>query len=132
MRRAVCLVLAAVASMAEAATYTVAPTGGDFAQIQAALDVAVAGDVVQVREGTPYFEKLVFPRSGDAGAGYIVLTAFAGEHPILDGTGVAGADMILIEDRSWVKVAGFEIRKLDGRQRRLRHPRARRGVPHRA
>jgi cysteine-rich repeat protein len=114
MRRVACFVLAAVASMSDAATYTVAPTGGDFAQIQAALDVAVAGDTVQVRDGTPYFEKLVFPRSGDAGAGHIVLTAFAGEHPILDGTGVAGADMILIEDRSWVKVAGFEIRNSTG------------------
>ena len=114
MRPAAWLALAAVASIAEATTYTVAPSGGDFAQIQAALDVAVAGDIVQVREGAPYFERLVFPRSGNAGAGHIVLTAYAGEHPILDGTGVAGEDMILIEDRSWVKVVGLEIRNSTG------------------
>ena len=29
---------------------------------------------------------------------------------MLDGTGVSGSDMVLIEDRSYVKLIGFEIR----------------------
>src|SRR6185369_16388924 len=92
-----------------------APTGGDFATIQGALDVAVAGDTVVVRQApTPYAEKIVFPRSGDAVGGFITLTAFTGERPVLDGTGVPGDDMVHIEDRSWVRVIGFEIRNLLG------------------
>ncbi len=103
-------VLLLAAATARAATFTVAPAGGDFTRIQDALDVAVAGDTVLVREApTPYGEKLVFPRSGDATHGPITLTAAPGEHPILDGTGVAGESMILIEDRSWITVSGLEI-----------------------
>src|SRR5689334_2705987 len=92
-----------------AATYDVAANGGDFTAIQPALNVAVAGDTIVVHEQpTPYYEKLVFPRSGDASNGYITLTAAPGEHPVLDGTGVAGEDMILIDTQSWVKIVGFE------------------------
>jgi cysteine-rich repeat protein/parallel beta-helix repeat protein len=95
----------------EAAVYTVAEAGGDFAGIQAALDVAQAGDVIQVRaKAAPYFEKLSFPRSGAADAGPITLEAAPGERPILDGTGLPGANMVLIENRSYVKLIGFEIR----------------------
>jgi len=95
------------------ATLVVAASGGDHTTIQAALDAAVAGDTILVREApTPYFEKLVFPRSGNAGAGFISLEAYPGEQPVLDGTGVPGANMVLIEDRSWVRIAGFEIRNL--------------------
>ena len=99
------------AESAVAKTWTVAGAGADFATIQAALDVAQAGDVVLVHEKeSPYFEKIRFPRSGDAEAGYISLEAAIGETPILDGTGVSGANMVLIEDRSWVRIRGFEIR----------------------
>lgn len=107
---AVLLALAGAAA-STAATYTVAESGGDFTAIQAALNVAVAGDTVVVEEKpTPYFEKLVFPASGNAGAGFISLQAAAGEHPVLDGTGVPGADMVRIDSRSWVRLVGFEIR----------------------
>src|SRR5215470_9756417 len=115
-RRPLSLLLALAAGLcavapARAATWIVAPAGGDFTEIQAALDVAVAGDTVLVKQkATPYFEKLGFPRSGSAAAGFISLEAFPSDSPVLDGTGVAGAHMVLIEDRSYVKLRGFEIR----------------------
>lgn len=96
---------------ARATTYTVAESGGDFTVIQDALDVAVAGDVIEVEEkATPYFEKISFPASGSAGSGYITLQAAAGHSPVIDGTGVSGDDMVLIDTRSYVKLIGFEIR----------------------
>ncbi len=104
------LVLLLLGIDARATTWVVAPSGGDFSTIQAALDAAVAGDRIQVREGAPYFEKVSFPRSGDTVAGPIVLEAFPGEAPIVDGTGVAGSDLILIDGRSHVHVVGLELR----------------------
>lgn len=94
-----------------ATVYTVAASGGDFTVIQDALDVAQAGDTVVVHEKAgPYFERLVFPRSGNAGSGFITLQAASGEQPILDGTGVPGEQsMILIDTKSYLKVVGFEI-----------------------
>jgi cysteine-rich repeat protein len=113
--RAPFLVLALLAGRAAAVTYTVAGSGGDFTSVQAALDVAVAGDTVQVKQkGTPYFEKVAFPRSGNAGAGFITLEAFPGDAPVLDGTGVPGANMILVDSKSYVKVIGLEIRNDTG------------------
>ncbi|MDX2166927.1 MAG: choice-of-anchor Q domain-containing protein [Deltaproteobacteria bacterium] len=95
-----------LAAAARAATVTVPD---DFGTIQAALDAAQAGDTVQVRTGV-YAEKLVFPRSGNAVNGYITLTALAGNAPVVDGTGVPGENLVLIEDRSYLKLIGFELR----------------------
>ena len=105
----VLLLALALPSPAAAAVLTVAPSGGDYTSVQAALDAAVAGDTIRVRQGV-YFEKIVFPRSGDAGSGFISLEAAPGETPVLDGTGVPGQDMVRIEGRSRVRIQGFEIR----------------------
>jgi cysteine-rich repeat protein len=99
-----------VAHGAAATTFVVAESGGDFTAIQPALDAAMAGDTVHVRaKATPYFEKLVFPRSGAAGA-WITLDAWPGDQPVIDGTGVAGDHLILLESRSWVRIVGLELR----------------------
>jgi hypothetical protein len=88
------------ARSAGATTFIVAESGGDFAAIQPALDVAMPGDTVRVHEKpTPYVEKLVLPRSGAPGA-YVTLEAWPGEHPVVDGTGVPGDHLVLIESRS--------------------------------
>lgn len=96
------------AASAAAATFIVAPAGGDFTSVQAALDAAQPGDTVQVRTGV-YAEKVAFPRSGTPGAP-IVLRAYPGETPILDGTGVPGQVMVLIPSRSHVAVEGLTLR----------------------
>ncbi|HEV7731104.1 MAG TPA: right-handed parallel beta-helix repeat-containing protein [Candidatus Binatia bacterium] len=104
--RVVALLLALVLPV-HAAVYTVAPSGGDFTSVQAALDVAMPSDTVQVRTGV-YAEKVVLPRSGTAG-NPIVLRAYTGETPVLDGTSVPGDSMVLIENRSWVQVIGLTL-----------------------
>ncbi|MEM7306626.1 MAG: right-handed parallel beta-helix repeat-containing protein [Planctomycetota bacterium] len=105
------LALTLLAAPARATDWVVAPSGGDFITIQAALDVALAGDRVLVQEKPGgYSERLAFPRSGDAAAGYIELLAAPGHRPALDGAGVPGVWMITIEDRSYIRVAGLEIR----------------------
>ncbi|MGH7790362.1 MAG: right-handed parallel beta-helix repeat-containing protein, partial [Candidatus Binatia bacterium] len=96
---------------ARAASGALLTVPDDHATVQAALNAAFAGDTVQVRQQVaPYAEKIVFPRSGDAVDGFITLTAFPGDAPVLDGTGVAGDNMVLIEDRSYVRLRGFELR----------------------
>ena len=98
----------ALSSATHAATITVPD---DVATVQGALNAAMAGDTVRVRQqATPYHEKVAFPRSGDVVNGPIVLTAFPGDRPVLDGTGVTGENLVLIDGRSYVQVVGFELR----------------------
>ena len=81
---------------------------GEYPTIQQALNAAGPGDTVEVAAGV-YFEKLEFPASGVAGQP-ISLVATAGARPVIDGTGVGGQNMVLIESKSHVAVIGFEIR----------------------
>ncbi|MFK7819073.1 MAG: right-handed parallel beta-helix repeat-containing protein [Planctomycetaceae bacterium] len=97
-------------------SYFVTPSGNDsgpgtvvnpFATVQHALNVAdEPGDVVSVGAGR-YFEKIELPHSGSADEGFITLITASGA--ILDGTGVNGENMVLIENQNHVKVVGFEI-----------------------
>jgi hypothetical protein len=87
------------------------PAGaGDYTKIQTALDSARAGDRIRVKAGV-YKEKLVFRAGGNATLGPVSLEpAGAGESAVLDGQGVAGANMILIENLSHITIRGLEIR----------------------
>ncbi|WP_456440743.1 right-handed parallel beta-helix repeat-containing protein [Caldithrix abyssi] len=103
-----------------AGVIVVAESGGHYASVQAAIDHATAGDSILVREkSTPYFEKINFDHGGDATNGYITLMAYPGEHPILDGSGVPNNpasytdDMIYLENVSYVRIIGFEIRNVN-------------------
>ena len=101
-------------------TIIVAESGGDYTSIQIALNNAAAGDSVLVKEKVaPYYEKINFPNNGNASGGYITLMAYPGEHPVLDGTGVANNsasytdDMVYLENKSYVRLIGFEIRNVN-------------------
>ncbi len=109
------LLLTFCAFAARAREIIVAEAGGDATAIQAALDQAAAGDVVTVHEkATPYFEKVVFRTSGSEAAGPVVLRGAPGERPVIDGTGVSGANLVLVEDRSWIRIEGLVLRNLSG------------------
>jgi hypothetical protein len=111
------------------ATFIVATKGSDqnpgtitqpFATIQHALDVVTQpGDTIEVRRGI-YHQKITLTYSGSASGGFITLEAYPGEHPILDGRGLAssdvgfGNDMVQMNNVSYVKVIGFEIRNDTG------------------
>jgi hypothetical protein len=73
----------------------------DFTTIQAALDAALPGDVVEIPAGT-YHEAITFHRSGDVDAP-ITLTAAPGATVIIDG---ADAELQMPGSDRWNKVSG--------------------------
>lgn len=94
-----------------AAELIVAKSGGMYTSIQAALNAAYAGDTVTVRVGT-YDERLVFPRSGNASSGPIVLRAYPGEKVYLNGRNQSNASsphMIYGDHVSYVEIIGLNI-----------------------
>jgi len=88
---------------------TVAPAGGDYTNIQQALNHSIPGDRILIRSGT-YYEKLSIPFSGNETDGAISLMAYPGEYPVLDGSGVSGANMIYAQEQSWITLEGLTIR----------------------
>lgn len=79
-----------------------------YTSIQTALNVAVAGDIIQVRDGI-YNEKLWWSNSGTSG-NPITLQNFPGEAPVLTGTGIISqTPMIVISSKSFVVIDGLQI-----------------------
>jgi len=101
-----------LALSATGGTLHVAPVGGDFTSVQAALDVAMPGDIIRV-DSAVYNERISFPRDGTE-AEPIVLRASANHQPVLDGSSFSTGNMVLMNNRSWVTIQGFEIRNLTG------------------
>ena len=102
------------------ATYYVSPGGDDgnpgtiaepWATIQHAADVMVAGDTLLIRGGI-YNEHVRTVNSGDPES-YIVFSAYPGETPVIDGTGVTESQNGLIVDKSYIRLIGLEIRNWD-------------------
>ncbi len=101
---------------AQARDLYVSTTGSDagtgsatspFRKIQKGADALQPGDVLHVQPGT-YKEKIVVRRSGSASGGWVTIQAEGAV--TLSGLGVSGSDMIRLENQSWVRIKGFEIR----------------------
>lgn len=101
----------------------VATTGADsnsgsysapWRSIQHAVDQAQAGDTIAVRGGI-YNETVTFNKSGSAESGFITLTRYADEKPIIDGSGLITEPygmrgLISLNSASYIRIKGFEIR----------------------
>jgi hypothetical protein len=109
-------------SLAQTASYFVSTTGQDanpgtqaapWRTIQKAARSATPGSTVNVRGGV-YSEMVDVAVSGSSTGGYITFQSFPGETAIIDGTNVAigsGAhDVLLMQDRSYLRWKGFELR----------------------
>jgi len=82
--------------------------------IQYALDKVGPGSTVYVMTGV-YGETVTFHNSGSASGGFITLQNYPGNTPVIDGTGIAisgETGLIVIENRAYIKVMGFEVRNL--------------------
>jgi hypothetical protein len=108
----------------------VSPTGDDsnpgtlkapWRTIQHAADAAPAGSTVNVRGGT-YQERVTINVSGNPRDGYVTFQSYPGETAILDGehlTPDGRSALLAIQNKSYVRIQGFEIRsyRTDDRRR---------------
>ncbi len=114
------------ANAASPTLYYVSPAGNDnnpgtfdkpFATIQHAVDQATPGTYIYVRGGI-YTEKINITRSGEPG-NPIVIAAFSGEEPIIDGVGKLpneGTYTPLVQIKAnHIIFRGFEIRNSTAR-----------------
>ena len=112
-------------------SFYVATTGDDanpgtqaapWRTIQHGVETVPAGASILVESGV-YNELVTIRRSGSASAGFLTLAAAPGAHPILDGTGLGVPDgqygLVTIDNASWVRVKGFEIRNYVSRRAAL-------------
>ena len=93
-----------------ASTIIIAPSGGNYASIQAGVNAANAGDTVIVRAGV-YNEGISFGKSGSVAGGYITLLGESGA--VIDGTG-KGELGISIASRNYIKVIAMEVQNFKG------------------
>jgi len=78
-----------------------------WSTIQHAAETAVAGDTIYIKAGT-YSEHVYTENPGEAGR-HIVFSAFPGETPIIDGTGVTESQNGIVVDKPFIKLIGLEI-----------------------
>lgn len=119
---AIAVGFAASASVAQQEFY-VATTGDDanpgtlalpWRTIQHAAETLPPNSVVLVRGGV-YNERVTLGVSGTGPDERIEFRAYAGESPVIDGTGLGVPDepngLILIVDHDWITLDGFELRQ---------------------
>jgi hypothetical protein len=89
--------------------------------IQHAANVAMPGSTVFVRGGI-YRERVTINVSGTSARGCVTFQSLPGETAVLDGESLSPPDgrsaMITIQDKSYIKIRGFEIRNYRTSQRR--------------
>ncbi len=88
--------------------------------IQHAADVATVGSTVNVRGGV-YEERVSINVSRDARHGYVTFRSYPGETAILDGehlTPESRGGMLVVLNKSFVRIQGFEIRNYHTDDRR--------------
>jgi len=96
-----------------AASAAIIDVPGDQPSVQAALAAAGPGDTVLLAPGI-YNEKLTFP-SGGAVGNPITLTSSGGAAvTTISGASVAGADVVLIDSKSHIRISGLTIRDNTG------------------
>ena len=119
-----------VASAQPNASYYVATTGNDsnsgtqsapWKTIQHAADTAHAGSTVYARAGT-YEELVRINVSGNPNDGFITFRSYPGEIAVLDATRFTPEDrqgVLTIQNQSYVRIEGFEIRNFRTAEHRL-------------
>jgi hypothetical protein len=76
--------------------------------INKAAETMLPGDITYIRTGT-YNERVVTARSGTSTEGYITFSAYPGEKPAIDGTGVTTGNNGIIILHSYIKLIGLEV-----------------------
>jgi hypothetical protein len=111
-------------------SFYVATTGDDsnpgtleapWRTIQHAADTARAGSTVYVRGGI-YEEVVSVKASGNASDGFITFRSYPGETAVLDAahfTPSGRSAVLTIQNKSYVRIIGFEIRNFRTAERRL-------------
>ena len=109
--------------------FYVSPAGADsnpgaintpWRTIQHAADAASAGSTVFVRGGV-YEERVSIHVSGNGPDGFITFQSYPGETAILDGRNLipeGRSGMLVIENKSYIRIQGFEIRNFRTGDRR--------------
>ncbi len=83
-----------------------------WATVQYGVSNVMAGDTLYIRGGV-YNERVTLYRSGSAAGGYITVTNYAGETPVIDGTGITVGDtdgLITFNSQDYITLDGLEIR----------------------
>jgi hypothetical protein len=89
--------------------------------VQRAADTARAGSTVNVRSGI-YEELVSIKASGNASDGFITFRSYPGETAVLDARHFAPSErqgVLTIQDKSYVRIEGFEIRNFRTAEHRL-------------
>ena len=84
--------------------------GNAYRTIQAAVNVAKAGDIVYIRENI-YFEKVLIARNGTIN-NPIIFQNYPDEKPVIDGnnkTLPSGNGLISLNDKDYIKIIGLTI-----------------------
>ena len=111
-------------------TFYVSTTGDDsnpgtreapWRTIQHAADTALPGSTILVRGGI-YAERVTINVSGSAAKGYVTFRSHPDETVVLDGGSLSVPEgrtaMISIQDQSYIRIQGFEIRNYRSSERR--------------